>query len=52
MDQIFEAIVKLTKQLQEKGVECKGISIDPAVKESDLDVSRSSTSGCGVIVRL
>jgi len=47
-NQAYDQIVEVTKRLHEKGVECKEISMEPAVKELGLDYSRCTTSGYGL----
>lgn len=47
-NQAYEYVVEATRRLHEKGVECKEISIHPAVKELGLNFSLCTTSGYGL----
>ena len=47
-NQAYEYIVEATKQLHDKGIVCKEISMHPDVKALGLDLSRCTTSGYGL----
>ncbi|MES9929667.1 MAG: hypothetical protein ABW158_16275 [Candidatus Thiodiazotropha sp. 6PDIVS] len=47
-NQAYEYIVEATKRLHEKGIECKEISMHPAVQKLGLNFSRCTTSGYGL----
>lgn len=48
-NQAYEYIVEATKQLHDKGIVCKEISMHPDVKALGLDLSRCTTSGYGLL---